>query len=201
MIELNLPKWKDLLQNNINEKGNKQSDYIDIIYLCEDYSNEARNIISQVSEHLGFIDQIKIQYMNLYRLRFGEMPPPKASKALEVKPIEPINDKDIQENIAKASIQEIILDTPEKRKNAVIEVSLAISQPSLKITAQAIQDEMKHRNYKIVADKPNSVISTIMGNFTDEFERVPNEKGTFKRLVKPLIQSEPANVDLPMEIK
>ena len=80
-------------------------------------------------------------------------------------------------------LPEKLLRTSQERKTAVRDVALAISKPDSEITDKTILEELTRRSMKLVADNPTAVISTILGGFTSEFEKVKGQRGTFKRKI------------------
>jgi hypothetical protein len=160
MTKLELKEWRELLQADLEMLSNKQTDILKILSICENYNNEIQSVISWISDQAAFIEGIKRQYTQLYRIRFGEAPP-----LLTEHPV-PITKW---------------LKTPLERKEAVRAIALEISKPNSEISDKTIIEELARRSMKLEAGNPSAVISTILTGFTSEFERILGKRGHFKR--------------------
>ena len=156
-----LEEWKESLQRDLENVGNKKDDLLKVISLCENYSREIQSVLNWVSDHVTFVDGIKGEYIRLYRIRFGQDPP------LQVK--------------EKPTMNEVLLNTSKARKKAVRDVALAISQPGSEISGKAILEEFTRKAMKLSGSNPNAIIGTILNGFTAEFEKVKGKSGIFKR--------------------
>jgi hypothetical protein len=163
MTKPDLKEWRELLQADLEAASNKQADLQEILSICENYYNEMQSVIRWISDQAAFIEGIKREYTNLYHIRFGDAPP------LPTKASMP---------------SEKLLSTPQERKKAVQELALEISKPGSEINDKTVLEELTRRSIKLVAGNPTAVISTILGGFTSEFEKVKGQRGTFKRKIQ-----------------
>ena len=75
----------------------------------------------------------------------------------------------------------LLYDTPERRKQTVQEVALAITKPGDNVSDKAIREELKRRGMKLIAGNPTATISTILHGFKSQFTKVEGKRGVFKR--------------------
>jgi uncharacterized protein Smg (DUF494 family) len=157
-----LDNWKEKLQNDLESIGNKREDIQRILDICDQYDHEIKNAFQWFSDQSSFIQQIKMQYFNLYQIRFNNPPE--------------------QEKI-EAKTNKIILRTKKERSEMVKKIAMELASPGNEINCKQIYDELARRNIGLDAEKPTAVISTIMWGYKEEFEQVKakGKKGIFKR--------------------
>jgi hypothetical protein len=155
-----LEDWRDQVENLIKQGEHEKQDVLNIIWLGQELISEMGPASRWISEQSQYLNAIVAEYMRIYSTRFGEQPPPQPHK--EASP-------------------EILLDTPERRKQTVREVALAIAKPGDNISDEAIVEELKRRGMKLDARNPTATISTILHGFK-QFNKVDKTRGVFKRL-------------------
>ena len=155
-----LKDWKTLVEKQLNKAAYAESDILKIIYMCQDYLGEIQPIGQWVGQQQGFIIQMHRIFSDMYFTMFGKQPPPRPTEA---------------------PITEVLLDTPERRKQAIREVALSISKPGDDVSDEAVFEELKRRGMKIDAFNPTATISTILNGFKPEFEKVQGKRGVFRR--------------------
>lgn len=158
-----LKDWRGQIENQIRQGAHEKQDLLNVIWLCHDIVAEMNSPNRWLGEHGQYVSGIRDEYMRTYSIRFGEQPPQRPQK-------EPSN--------------EIILSTPESRKQTVREISLSLTKPGDTISDEAIRDEIKKRGMRLDAHNPTATIATILNGFTDEFEKVNEKRGIFKRVIK-----------------
>ena len=127
------------------------------MYTCQDYLGEIQPIGQWVGQQQGFVRQMHRIFSDMYFTMFGKQPPPRPTEA---------------------PITEVLLDTPERRKQAIREVALSIGDD---ISDEAVFEELKRRGMKIDAANPTATISTILNGFKPQFEKVQGKRGVFRR--------------------
>lgn len=162
-----LPKdWREQVENKIKDSGHGKKDVLDIIWLAQELQDEMGPLYKWMSDQTQYLNGIAGEYMRIYMTRFSEQPPPRPQK-------EPS--------------REILIDTPERRKEKVREVALAIAKPGDEINNEIILGEFKRQGMRLFANNPEATISTILNGFKSEFEKAKDEKtnklkkGVFKR--------------------
>jgi hypothetical protein len=155
-----LKDWKGSLENQLESACHRKEDLQKIIYLCQDYFDEMRPAAIWISEHERFVERITAQFREMYMTLFGQEPPPRAKEM---------------------TVSEVLLNTPERRKQTVREVALAITKPGDNVSDEAVLEELKRRGMKLVADNPTATISTILHGFKPQFEKVKDKRGVFRR--------------------
>jgi hypothetical protein len=155
-----LRDWKGLVEDQMGTAGYKEDDILKMAYACEDYIAEIQPAIKWVNVQNSFLQQILGNFRDQYALRFGKEIPPRPTEML---------------------VSEVPLDTPERRKQAVREVALAMTKPGDNISDEAILEELKHRGMKLIADNPTATISTILHGFKPQFSKIEGKRGVFKR--------------------
>jgi hypothetical protein len=75
----------------------------------------------------------------------------------------------------------VLLDTPERRKQAIREVALSITKPGDDVSDEAVLEELRRRWMRINAPNPTAIISTILRGFKPQFEKVLGKRGVFRR--------------------
>ena len=78
-------------------------------------------------------------------------------------------------------IAEILLDTPEIRKQTIREVALSITEPGNEVCDEAVMEELKRLGKKIDLINPTATISTVLRGFRPQFEKVQGKRGVFRR--------------------
>ena len=159
-----LKDWKQAIQDDLGELGNSKEDILKIFARCGVYIDEIEGVSDWISGNMTFAKEIMREYYNLYRLRFGEEPPN----------IDSIRNTDKTNSINNT------LD----RRNVIREIAKNLGLPDSEITVQIVKDELKKRNLDLNAKNPGVVIATILNGYVEEFEKVPDKKGTFKRVSK-----------------
>jgi hypothetical protein len=162
-VKENLPvlkDWKSLVEKQMNNSAYTESDILNIIRMCTDYQVEIQPVNLWMAQQQGFINQMYRIFNDMYFTMFGKQPPPRPTEM---------------------PITEVILDTPERRKQEIRRVALAMTKPGDDITDEAIFEELKRRGMKINALNPTATISTIMNGFKPQFEKLPGKRGVFKR--------------------
>jgi hypothetical protein len=101
-------------------------------------------------------------FSEMYVTMFGEQPPPR---------------------LEEATIAEVLLDTPEPRKQAIRDVALSITNPGDDVCDEAVFEELKRRGMKIDTANPTATISTILNGFKPQFKKVQGKRGVFSRQV------------------
>jgi len=155
-----LKDWKTLVQNHLNNAAYAEADMLKIIHMCQDYLGEIQPIGQWVGQQEGFIRQMHRILSDMYFTMFGKQPPPRPTEA---------------------PITEVLLDTPEGRKQAIREVALSITKPGDDVSDEAVFEELKRRGLKIDAFNPTAIISTILNGFKPQFEKVQGKRGVFRR--------------------
>jgi hypothetical protein len=155
-----LRDWKGLVEDQMKTAGYKEDDILKMAYACEDYIAEIQPTIKWVNVQNNFLQQILGNFRGQYALRFGKEIPPRPTEML---------------------VSEVLLDTPERRKQAVREVALAMTNPGDNISDEAILEELKHRGMKLLADNPTATISTILHGFKSQFSKIEGKRGVFER--------------------
>ncbi len=161
MAELPVLKdWKTLIEDHLNKAAYAEADILNIIYMCQDYLGEIQPIGQWVGQQEGFIRQMHRIFSDMYLTMFGKQPSPHPTEA---------------------PITEVLLDTPEGRKQAIREVALSITKPGDDVSDEAVFEELKRRGMKIDAFNPTAIISTILNGFKPQFEKVQGKRGVFRR--------------------
>lgn len=158
-----LKNWRNQIEKQIREGAHEKQDLLNVIWLCHDIVTEMNSPSRWLSEQGNYVTGIRNEYMQTYYTRFGEQPPQQPQK-------EPST--------------EIILNTAEGRKQIVREISLSLAKPGETISDEAILNEMGKRNMRLDAHNPTATIATILNGYTDEFEKIKEKRGIFKRLIK-----------------
>ena len=155
-----LNDWKGLVENELNGSAYAEADILKIMYMCQDYLGEIQPIGQWVGQQQAYATQMHRLLSEMYLTRFGKQPPPRPTDAL---------------------VTEVLLDTPEGRKQAIREVALSITELGGEVSDEAVLDELKHRGMKIDLVNPTATISTILNGFKPQFEKVQGKRGLFRR--------------------
>ena len=161
MAELPVLKdWKTLVEDHMNKLAYAEADILKIMYMCQDYQGEIQPISQWVGQQQGFVSQMYRIFNEMYCTMFGKQPPPRPTEA---------------------PITEVLLDTPEGRKQAIREVALSITKPGDDVSDEAVLEELERRGMKLESANRTATISTILNGFKPQFEKVQGARGIFKR--------------------
>jgi hypothetical protein len=152
--------WKTDLDKRIAHRKQTGEDILAVIHECQDALEAVRPAYDFVIRQHSVISEWMDHYARLYTTRFAAVPPPRAPKD---------------------GRSESILDTPEKRKQAIRETALSLTKPGAEVTDKAIHQALNAEGKRIVARNPTATISTILTAFTSDFEKVSGKRGVFKR--------------------
>ena len=152
--------WKALLEKQLKTKGYDEKDILGIVHMCQGFTEEIRPVSQWVGQQDSFVTQIYRVFSEMYFTRFGEQPPPRPKEV---------------------PITEVLLDTPERRKQAIREVALSITKPGDDVSDEVVFEELRRRGMKIDAYNPTATISTILCGFKPQFEKVKDKRGVFRR--------------------
>ena len=155
-----LKDWKTLVDEQLNKAAYTEADILEIMYMCQDFLGEIQTINQWLGQQQGFVGQMHRLFSEMYFTRFGKQPPPRPTEA---------------------PIIEVLLDTPEGRKQTIREVALSITKPGDNVSDEAVFEELKRRGMKIDAFNPTAIISTILNGFKPQFEKVQGKRGVFRR--------------------
>jgi hypothetical protein len=161
MAELpELKDWKKLVEDQLNKAAYAEADILKMLYMCQDYLGEIQPVGQWIGQQDGFIRKMYGIFSDMYFTRFDKQPPPRPTEA---------------------PIKEVLLDTPEGRKQAIREVALSITKPGDDVSDEAVFEELKRRGMKIEAFNPTATISTILNGFKPQFEKIQGKRGVFRR--------------------
>ena len=155
-----LKDWKTLVEKQLNKSTYAEADILKIIYICQDYLGEIQPAGQWIAQQEGFVRQIYRIFTDMYFTMFGKQPPPPPTEA---------------------PIKEVLLGSPESRKQAIREVALSITKPGDDVSDEAVLEELKRRGMKIDTFNPTATISTILNGFKPQFEKVQGKRGVFRR--------------------
>jgi len=157
-----LKRWKENLQHELEKRGHSEEDMIRLIYLCQDCAADIQRASQWISQQSAFVSRIQSICSEEYFTRFEKQPPPR-----------------------ETPVPEMLLETPEQRKQVVRELALSITKPGDEVSDRAILDELKRRNMKLDASNPMATISTILNGFKPQFGKVKDKRGLFIRQQQP----------------
>ena len=155
-----LKDWRGLLEKRLNKITYTEEDILEVLYLCQDYMVEIQPAGQWVGQQQGFINQMQRIFNDMYFTRFNKQPPPRPSET---------------------PIPEVLLDTPEIRKQIIREVALSITKPGNEVSDAAVLAELKQLGKKLDLVNPTATISTILRGFRPQFEKVQGKRGVFRR--------------------
>ena len=155
-----LKDWRGLLEKRLNKVTYTEEDILEVLYLCQDYLVEIQPAGQWVGQQQGFINQMQRIFNDMYSTRFNKQPPPRPNET---------------------PIPEILLDTPEIRKQIIREVALSITKPGNEVSDEAVLAELKQLGKKLDLVNPTATISTILRGFRPQFEKVQGKRGVFRR--------------------
>ncbi|MFC2011024.1 hypothetical protein ACFLUR_01885 [Chloroflexota bacterium] len=155
-----LKDWKEIIEEELESKLPTEKGLVDIIHLCDELFEESESAMKFINEQRGFMVRIRDQYKGLYDTRFHKEPPPR---------------------LKKQRGEEVLLETPEARKQAVREKALTLANIGDEITDEDILRALESEDKRLVAENPTATISTILNGFKSHFEKVGGRRGVFKR--------------------
>ena len=155
-----LEDWKGLLEKQLNKATYTEEDILRILYLCQEYLVEILPAEQWLGQQHGFINQMQRIFNDMYFTRFNKQPPPR--------PME-------------TPVPEVLLGTPDIRKQTIREVALSIAKPGDEVSDEAVLEELKRRGMKIDLINPTATISTVLRGFKPQFEKVQGKRGVFRR--------------------
>lgn len=155
-----LHDWKRKLEERVESELQTKEGLTEIIHLCEELLEEIEPVTKFLNEQRIFVVNLKELYQKMYDTRFHELPPPRPKK-----------DRG----------EEVLLDTPEIRKQAVREMALAVTSIGGEITDEDVLKALESESKHLVADNPTATISTILNGYKSHFEKVEGKRGVFKR--------------------
>lgn len=156
-----VPKdWRKLVEKKLTKAAYSEADILEIIYTCQDFLSEIQPISQWIVQQEGFIRQLFSIFSQLYSTRFNKQPPPRPTE----KPI-----------------PEVLLDTPEIRRQTIREVALSMAKLGEDVSDEAVLEELKRRGMKIDLVNPTATISTVLRGFKPQFEKVQGKRGVFRR--------------------
>ena len=155
-----LEDWRGLLEKRLNKATYTEEDILEILYLCQDILLEIQPVGQWLGQQQGFINQMQRIFNDMYFTRFNKQPPPRPTET---------------------PVKEVLLDSPELRKQAIRQVALSLSEPGNDVSDEAILEELKRRGMKIDLANPTATISTVLRGFKPQFEKVEGKRGIFIR--------------------
>lgn len=155
-----LKDWSGLLERRLNKATYTEEGILEILRLCQDYTFEMQPTAQWLGQQQGYITQIYRILSDMYFTMFNKQPPPRPTET---------------------PVKEVLLDTPEIRKQTIREVALAITKPGVEVSDEAVLEELKRRGMKLVANNPTATISTILRGFKPQFGKVQGKRGIFTR--------------------
>lgn len=160
--------WKQELKAEMDKiSSNKKDDWVKIINLCEEFSREIQEHIKWISEQSRYVENMKNQYIELYRARFEETPPTQRPQLV----------------LTETSNSTTILKTRAQKRDAIHKSALAISQPNSIFSANDVNENLIKQGISLDVKKPQAVISTILVTFEADFKKIAGrKKGMFTRI-------------------
>ncbi len=155
-----LRDWKGLLERRLNKATYTDKDILETLYLCQDFLVEIQPAGQWLGQQQGFINQMQRIFNDMYFTMFNKQPPPRPTET---------------------PVKEVLLDTPEIRKQTIRDVALSLTKPGDDVSDEAVLEELKRRGMRIEAANPTAAISTILNGFKPQFEKVQGKRGIFKR--------------------
>ena len=155
-----LRDWRGLLEKRLNKATYTEEDILEILYLCQDFLLEIQPVGQWLGQQQGFATQMQRIFNDMYFTRFNKQPPPRPTET---------------------PVKEVLLDSPELRKQAIRQVALSLTEPGNDISDEAILEELKRRGMKLDLANPTATISTVLRGFRPQFEKVEGKRGIFNR--------------------
>jgi hypothetical protein len=161
MTEIPVPKdWKFLVEKQLNKASYSEADILKIIYMSQDHLSEIQPIMQWLGQQQGYATQVGRIFNDMYFTMFGTQPPPRPKES---------------------AIPEVLLDTPDNRKQAIRNVALAITKLGEEVSDEAVLEELRRRGMKINMSNPTAAISTVLNGFKPQFKKVEGKRGVFIR--------------------
>jgi hypothetical protein len=156
----NLKDWKGELESLLETVSLRKPDMVRVMHFAEALMEDMQPASNWLQDHRRWVSDLLANYQAMYRGRFHEEPPlrPKEERT-----------------------GEILLDTPESRRQVIRGVALAISKPGEFITDEQVLEALKAQGKRLLADNPTATISTILNGYKSHFEKVEDKRGTFRR--------------------
>jgi hypothetical protein len=155
-----LKDWKMLIEKQLNKATYTEAEIIKLMYQCQDYLSDIQPINQWIGQQHSFVSQMYHIFSEMYLTRFGKQPPPRPTER---------------------PVSEVLLDSPESRKQAIREAAISITEPGSDVSDEAVLEELKRRGMKINTFNPTATISTVLRGFKPQFEKVQGKRGIFKR--------------------
>lgn len=155
-----LRDWRGLMEKRLSKTTYTEEDVLEILYFCQDCSGEIQPAGQWIGQQQAFMQQMLRLFNDMYVTRFNRQP---AHRPREV------------------PIPEVVLDTPEIRKQTIREVALSLTEPGDDVSDEAVLDELKRLGKKLDLVNPTATISTVLRGFRPQFEKLPGKRGVFRR--------------------
>jgi hypothetical protein len=155
-----LKDWKALLEERLSKTTHSEEDVLGILHLCQDFVLEIQPVGQWLGEQQGFVNQMQRIFNEIYFMRFNKQPPPRPTET---------------------PVKEVVLNSPEARKQAIRQVALSITQPGDGVSDEAVLEELKRQGMKIDLANPTATISTVLRGFRPQFEKAEGKRGVFIR--------------------
>ncbi len=155
-----LKDWRVLLEKRLNKATYTEEDILEILNLCQGFLLEIQPISQWLGQQFSFVTQMQRIFNEMYITRFEKQPPPRSTEM---------------------PVKEVLLDSPELRKQAIRQAALSLTKPGNEVSDEAILEELKRRGMKLAANNPTATISTVLRGFKPEFEKVEGKRGVFRR--------------------
>jgi hypothetical protein len=156
-----LKNWKKQIEDQLQTVGYGEDDLIKIIHLALDFQEETTKPYIWFSEQIQYLNQIAAEFRGIYITLFKKEPPPRPKKE---------------------TVNEVILDTPESRKQTIREIAVSLTKPGETVSDETILSELKKRGMRLKADNQTATISTILFGFKAEFEKT-EKRGVYRRII------------------
>jgi hypothetical protein len=128
--------------------------------MCEDHLSEIQPMMQWLGQQQGYANTVGRIFNEMYYTMFGKQPPARPKEA---------------------PIPEVLLDTPDNRKQAIRNVALAITKPGEEVSDERVLEELKRRGMKINMFNPTAAISTVLNGFKPQFKKMEGKRGLFIR--------------------
>jgi hypothetical protein len=155
-----LRDWRDVLEKRLKKADYSEKELLEIIYQCQDFMAEIQPISIWIGQQQGFIAQMQRIFNEMYLARFGRQPLPRPT----VTPL-----------------REVLLENTERRKEAIRQVALAITEPGKEVSDEIILEELKRRGMIMKLPNPTAAISTVLRGFKPQFEKIEGKRGVYIR--------------------
>lgn len=152
--------WKASLQNEVIKSSHSEEETLRIIHTCMDYLGEIQPLTQWLNQQQSFVTQIYSSSTIEYAALFNKQPPPRPTET---------------------PTKEILLETPERRRQVIREVALSMTKPGDDVSDKGVLEELKRRGMKLDATNPAATVSTILYGYKPHFVKVDKKRGVFKR--------------------